>query len=158
MQPPQRPLHIEIGRTVGSYVVGQAKVAGILSLLYMLGFALAGLPWWPLIGLICGLLNLIPIFGAVVALVLAGYVSLFSDREWTWVYVLVAFVVVQALEGFVITPRILGRSLGMPPLLVFVAVLVGGLFFNIVGVLLAVPIAAIGYLLWKRRRQLPSTR
>jgi len=148
---PHRPLPGEIGRTLGAYVTGTAKVSLILSLLYMVGFAISGVPWWPLVGLLCGLFNIVPIFGALAALVFAGFVSMFSHQEGSWIGVLVTFVIVQGLEGFVITPRVLGRSLRTPPLVLFVAILIGGLFFNIAGALLAAPLAAIGYLIWKRR-------
>lgn len=148
---PHPPLPGEIGRTLGAYVTGTAKVTAILSLLYMLGFGISGVPWWPLIGLLCGLLNVVPFFGPVAALMLAGVVSMFSRQEGSWIGVVVTFVIVQGLEGFVITPRVLGRSMRTPPLLLFAAILIGGLFFNIVGALLAAPVAAIAYLIWKRR-------
>lgn len=147
---PHPPLPGEIGRTLGAYVTGTAKVSVILSLLYMLGFAISGVPWWPLIGLLCGFLNIVPFFGPVAALLLAGFVSLFSRQEAAWIGVVVTFAIVQGLEGFLITPRVLGRSMRTPPLLLFVAILIGGLFFNIVGALLAAPVAAIAYLIWKR--------
>jgi predicted PurR-regulated permease PerM len=65
---------------------------------------------------------------------------------------LVTYVVAQGLEGFVLTPRIMGRRLGLSPWTVFLVILAGGFFFGPPGVLLAAPVAAVLAVLWRRYR------
>ena len=141
----------EVGRTLGGYVAGQAKIAGILACLYSIGYALSGVPFWLALGILCGMLNFIPVFGSIVGLALTAYAVLLNDGGiWNYAGVLITFVVVQALEGFWLSPRILGRRVGLSPLYVFVAVLIGGAVFGPIGILFAVPVLAVVGVLWRR--------
>jgi len=143
----------EVLGTVGGYIAGQAKIAAIVGLLYTIGFAIAGVPGWFIVGPICGALNVVPVLGSVAALLLAEFVSLFGEAEvYNFIAVLVTFVAVQAIEGFYLTPMLLGRRVGLRPLTVFVAIAVGGLAFGPLGLLLAVPVAAVFAVFWRRRR------
>lgn len=141
----------EVGRTLGGYIAGQAKIAAVLACLYSIGYALAGVPFWLALGAISGFLNFIPVFGSLLGLALTAYAVLLNDGGvWNYVGVLITFVVVQGLEGFWLSPRILGRRVGLSPLYVFVAVLVGGALFGPLGVLLAVPVLAVIAVFWRR--------
>ncbi len=143
----------EVLGTVGGYLAGQIKIAAIVGLLYTIGFAIAGVPGWFIVGPIGGALNVIPVVGSVAALLLAEFVTLFGDAElYNFIAVLATFVVVQAIEGFYLTPTLLGRRVGLRPLTVFVAIAVGGLAFGPLGLLLAVPVAAVVAVVWRRRR------
>jgi predicted PurR-regulated permease PerM len=66
---------------------------------------------------------------------------------------LITYVVAQGLEGFYLTPKIMGRRLGLSPWIVFLAILVGGLVFGPLGVLFAAPVAAVVAVLWRRRQR-----
>lgn len=152
MEPAGRPPHVmrEVGSTLTGYVSGQLKVAGILCLLYMVGFALARVPAWPLVGIVCGALNVVPVFGSLIALGVAGFAVLLGEGDlYQYLGALIVFVVVQGIEGFWLTPRILGRRLQLSPLTVFFVILAGGALFGFVGVLLAVPVAAVAAVLWR---------
>lgn len=150
--PARRSLPAEIGTTVGGWVVGQLKVAAIVTVLYLAGFAIARVPWWPLVALACGALQLVPIVGPTIGLLIAEAVAYFgAPNTYVWVWVLAAFVVIQALESFVLTPRILGRKLQLHPLAVFAAAIVGGIAFGPFGVVFAAPLLAIALVLWRRR-------
>jgi predicted PurR-regulated permease PerM len=143
----------EVLGTLGGYVAGQLKVAAIVGLLYTIGFAIARVPAWFVIGPICGALNLVPIVGPLIALLLAAYITLFGDAElYNFMAVLVTFVVVQGIEGFYLTPKVLGRRVGLRPLPVFLAIAVGGFMFGPLGVVLAVPVLAIVAVFWRRAR------
>ena len=151
MPQPQGSLAGEVGRTLGGYVVGQAKIAAVLACLYSIGYAISGVPFWLGLGVLCGMLNIIPVFGSIVGLGLTAYAVLLGDGGiWNYAGVLITFVVVQALEGFWLSPRILGKRVGLSPMYIFFAVLVGGAVFGPVGVLLAVPVLAVLAVLWRR--------
>jgi len=143
-------LATEILRTLGAYVAGQFKVALILSLIYAAGFAICRVPFWGLVAFVCGFLNFIPFIGSLIGLGLALFVSWINSSD---VYrlsgVLAVWVVAQGLEGFWITPRILGRRLQLRPIVIFLAILAGGLLFGPFGVLLAAPVAAVTMVVWR---------
>jgi predicted PurR-regulated permease PerM len=143
----------EIATTLGGYVGGTIKVAAILALLYSIGFAISRVPFWFVIGPIAGALNVVPFLGPVIALVLAAYATLLGDGGlYNYIGLLVTFVVVQAAEGFYLTPKLIGRRVGLRPLTVFFAILIGGFAFGPIGVLVAVPALAVTAVLWRRAR------
>jgi predicted PurR-regulated permease PerM len=147
---PQDSLVRDVGRTLGGYVRGQLKVSLILACLYSIGYAIAGVPFWLLLGFISGVVNVIPFVGSLIGVGLTAFVTLLNNGTmWNYLGILITFVIVQGLEGFWITPRILGRRVGLSPLYVFLAVLIGGVMFGPVGVLLAVPVLAVLGVLWR---------
>jgi predicted PurR-regulated permease PerM len=134
----------EIDRAMSSFLRGQITVAMILAVLYTLGFLLVGVPLAVAVGLIAGLGNVIPFVGTAIGVVLATGLVLLENPGWTQLLaVWGVFAVVQALEGWVITPKIVGESLDLSPFVVIVAVMVFGELFGFVGVLVAVPLTAV---------------
>ena len=147
-------LPVEIARTLLGYARGQLQVAAALTFIYWAGFAISDVPAWGLIGLLAGALQLVPVIGGVAGLALAELANLFGERElWSYLGVLLTFIAAQALEGFYLTPRFVGRGTGLGPLTVFATVLLGGMLFGPLGVLLAVPVVAVGFVLWRRSRR-----
>ncbi len=141
-------------RVLGLYIRAQFLIAGILAILYGIGFAIAHVPLWPVIAIIGGLSNLIPRVGSLIPLALVVIADLIGDRNWThFAIAFIAWVIIQALEGFFITPRLLSKPLGLKPLPVFLALLAGGLFFGPIGVLVAVPVLAIALVFWRYWRR-----
>lgn len=134
----------EVDAVLGHFVRGQITVMAILAALYGIGFSLVGVPLAVPIGLVGGLLSFIPYVGSGVAL---GLALLMTVLHWTgWppiVGVVCVYAVVQALEGLVITPRVVGDKLGLSPVWVLLALMAGGELFGFVGVMLALPAAAI---------------
>lgn len=146
--PSQRPWTIQKGNEVlavlGHFIKGQLFVAIIMGVLYSLGLYLLKMDFAFLVGMVAGLLNLVPYLGLILGLVGASLISVVVFGSLFHLAGVVAvFLVVQALEGFLITPRILGRGLGLHPLVVLVAVVLGGELFGFLGVLLAVPATAV---------------
>lgn len=140
----------EIATTLAVYVGGQILISVIMSALFALGFALLGVPFWFLLAPVCGFLNLIPRFGSVVALVLGIAVALASGMgAFRTLGVVSVFALVFALEGFLLTPLVLGRRLRLRPLWVFLVVLIGGSLFGFLGLLLAVPALAVATVVYK---------
>jgi predicted PurR-regulated permease PerM len=144
----------EIGRTLAGWFVAQVKIVVILIGIYAIGFAISGVPWWFAIAVVCGLLNFIPVAGAVIALIVALLVAWLSTEETIPILgALITYVIAQGLEGFYLTPKIMGRRLGLSPWLVFVAILAGGLVFGPLGVIFAAPVVAVLAILWRRGRR-----
>ena len=127
------------------------KVVAILTGIYAVGFAVSGVPWWFLLAVICGLLNFIPVAGAVIALLLVLPLTFLFRQDMVPVLgALITYVVAQGLEGFYLIPKIMGRRLGLSPWIVFLAIVGGGLLFGPLGVFFAAPVAAMAAVLWRR--------
>ena len=129
---------------IGEWLRGQAQVAGILALFYSVTLLLAGIPLGFPIGILAGLLSVIPYLGGAIGLGLALLMALLTlDGGLSALYVLGIFGVANVLEGYILTPKIVGEKVGLPPLAVLVALLIGGEWFGIFGVLIAVPVAGV---------------
>jgi predicted PurR-regulated permease PerM len=151
---PERPhLVKEIVLSLGRYVRGQVLIVLIMSALYAAGFFFVGVPLWWLAGILCGPFHLVPVIGILFAAVIPILFQLAGGGGfWEVVWVLIVLAVVQLLESFFLTPRILGRELRLHPLVVILLVLTGAFLFGPIGALLAAPAVAIGLLIWKRSR------
>lgn len=146
--PSMRPWAIEKGNEVltvlGHFIKGQLFVAVIMGVLYGIGLYFLKMDFAFLVGIVAGLLNLVPYLGLILGLAGASLISLVQFGSFFHLAGVVAiFLMVQALEGFLLTPRILGRGLGLHPLVILVAVVLGGELFGFLGVLLAVPGTAV---------------
>lgn len=134
----------EIDKVLSQFMRGQVTVMAILAVLYGGSYWLLGVRLAIPIGIAAGILNFVPYVGGVFALVAGILMSLIGGGGMTQLFgVVAAYAIVQTLEGFVITPRIVGESVGLSELWVLVALFVGGEIFGFLGVLLAVPVAAI---------------
>ncbi len=96
-----------------------------------------------ILGLFIGAMDMIPYFGSIIACVVAALVTLITGGIWKTVWVSLVLLVLQQIDGNVLGPKIMGESLEISPLLIILAVTVGGTLFGFVGMLLSVPIAAI---------------
>lgn len=126
------------------YIRGQLLVAGILSLLYAVGLTLIGLKFGFLIGLLSGFLSIIPYAGFTIGFTLSLLIGAANyDQLSSLVGVVVIFSLVQSLEGTVITPKLVGNKVGLSSLTTMLALIIGGNLLGIIGMLIAIPIAAI---------------
>lgn len=134
----------ESDETLGGFLRGQLSVMIILGTLYGIGLASVGISVGPLIGMIAGLISFVPYLGAIVGLAM-GVIAAIAQYQDTYhvILVLIVFVVGQLLEGYVLVPKLVGDKIGLHPVAVMFAILAGGELFGFVGVLLALPIAAI---------------
>jgi predicted PurR-regulated permease PerM len=134
----------EINQILSHFLRGQLTVMAILAVLYGGAYALLGVRLAVPIGIAAGMLNFIPYLGGAFALTAGVLMSLLDGwHTGQLVGVILAYTVVQTLEGFVITPRIIGKTVGLPEIWVLVALFIGGEIFGFLGVLLAVPAAAV---------------
>ena len=144
----------EVDEVLGQYLRGQLTVMVILAVFYTAGLALFGLDLALPIGVFSGLAVVIPYLGFGVGLVLALLAGLLQFAAWkAAVMVAVVFGLGQLLEGFVLTPRLVGERIGLHPLAVIFALLAFGQVFGFVGVLVALPASAILLVCLRRARQ-----
>jgi predicted PurR-regulated permease PerM len=146
--PKWRPFVVDVAKEVdtvlGEFVRGQLIVMLILAVLYSVAYAVLDVRLAVVIGLVAGVLSFIPYVGGAVALGLAVVMCLLDWNGW-WQLggVVAAYTVIQLLEGFVITPRVVGEKVGLPAIWVLFALMVGGELFGFMGILLALPAAAV---------------
>ncbi|HEY8190325.1 MAG TPA: AI-2E family transporter, partial [Micavibrio sp.] len=139
-----RDLLTQMDRKVSGFVRGQVTISCVLAIAYAIALSIAGLKFGFLIGLMAGILSIVPMVGSMIGLVVAVLVAWLQSHEWSYVGIIAAiFLVGQFLEGNIITPRIMGKSVGLHPLWILFSLLAGGALFGIVGMILAVPVAAI---------------
>ena len=135
--------------TFSKYVSGQMVEACILGSLCFLGMCIFRFDYAPLISVAVGVFALIPIAGAYLGAVLAVLLLVMID-PWQAVWFLVFLVALQQFEGNIIYPRVVGTSMGLPGIWVLAAVTVGGSLFQLVGMVVSVPLAAVVYTLLKQ--------
>lgn len=141
----------DIDAVLKDFLKGQATVSVILSILYAVGLSIFGVPLGIVIGIVAGLANMIPYLGIAIGLAPALLLSwLDAQSVGCLIGVIATFAVAQALEGSVISPKIVGDKVGLHPVTVIVAILLGGHFFGFVGILAAVPVAAVVNVLTRR--------
>ncbi len=136
----------ESNDVLGAFIRGQIAVMIALGIVYAAGLSLAGLNLGLLIGLVAGLISFIPYLGATTGVVLAVLAALVQSQGLDLkllVLVGVVFTVGQLLESYVLTPRIVGDKIGLHPVAVIFAVMAGGQLFGFLGMLLALPAAAV---------------
>ena len=142
--PTIRQLAGESDTVLGAFLRGQLLVMLALGLVYTLGLWVLGLELALLIGLLAGLVSFVPYLGftiGVLAALLAGWFQFQEFMPLLWVVVI--FGLGQLLESLVLTPKLVGDSIGLHPVAVIFAVMAGGQLFGFVGVLLALPVASV---------------
>lgn len=133
-----------VDRLVSGFLRGQLLVATALGVLYAIGFAVIGIDLAIGVGIVAGALAVIPYLGSLIALSSASILCILQfGIDWHLGAVIGWYAVVQNFESFVLTPRIVGQSVGLHPAAVIVALLIGGDLFGFLGLLIAVPGAAI---------------
>ena len=129
---------------LGSFIRGQLLVIFCLAALYSVGLSIVGLKMAVLIGLIAGILNVVPNLGFAVGITTALLVALVQfQAPLPLVWVGVVFGICQLIEGMFLTPVLVGDKIGLHPVAVIFSVLAGGQLFGFLGILLALPVAAI---------------
>lgn len=129
--------------SLGTYLKAQIRIAAIVIGLYIVALAVTRVPWWLAVGLLCGLLNIVPHLGPVMALGLALFAKwCVTDDLLPLAYVMGAWVAIQIVEGFILSPRAASRA-GVNPFLSILITLAGAVFFGPIGMLLAVPVTIV---------------
>lgn len=141
----------EVDEVLAAFLRGQLMVMISLGTIYSLGLWFIGLDYSLLVGMSAGLVSFVPYLGNVVGIATAGTIMLVQTQEvFSLVPVLIVFGMGQLLEGFLITPWLVGDRIGLHPVAVIFAVLAGGQLFGLLGVLLGLPAAAVIAVLVRR--------
>lgn len=136
---------------VGAFFKGQLCVMLSLSVIYSVGLWLAGLSIALLVGSLAGLLAIVPYLGATVGILTASIAMYVQVHDgWSVVYVWIVFAVGQSIESMVLTPLFVGDRLGLHPVVVIFSIMAGGTLFGFLGVLVALPVAAIIWVLLRK--------
>ena len=140
-----RDLARQIDRTMAGFVRGQGTVCLILGIYYAVALMLVGLNFGLIVGFIAGALTFIPYVGALVGGILALGLALFQFwGDWLWIALIwLIFQSGQFVEGNILTPRMVGSSVGLHPVWLIFALSAFGAMFGFVGLLVAVPVAAM---------------
>ena len=134
----------EVNIRLNAFVRGQIKLCLYLSVLYTIGLLIVGIDLAIPIGVLSGLLFIVPYLGTAFGIVSSLLLALIDfGFSWQAIAVIVVFAVVQLIEGYYLTPKIIGESVGLSPLVVMIALLVGASLMGIWGMFLAIPITAI---------------
>ena len=131
-------------RTFTSFITGQLTEAVIIGVLCFIGMLIFKMPYAAVISVLVGFTALIPVFGAFIGTAFGALLILF-DNPIKALWFVVFIVVLQQLEGNLIYPKVVGKSVGLPGIWVLVAVSAGGTAFGIPGILLSVPLCSVIY-------------
>ncbi|MEO1368919.1 MAG: AI-2E family transporter, partial [Acidobacteriota bacterium] len=146
----------EFVNIIVAFFRGQLIIAFLQGLLFAVGFSLAGLKYGFVIGLALGFLNIVPYLGNIIGLGAAIPLALFQPDGGVvrLAAVMVVFAVVQSIEGYVLTPRIMGERTGLHPMVIIVAIFFwGSALSGITGMILAIPLTAFLVVFWRLARE-----
>lgn len=125
------------------FIYSQVLDAFIIGILISIALSIMNVKYAVLLGLMIGIFNIIPYFGAIVASVIAIIITIFTGGFGQAVIMAIVVIILQQIDANIINPKIVGSSLKLSPILIIFAVTVGGAYFGILGMFLSVPIVAI---------------
>jgi len=135
---------LEVDARLNAFILGQIKVCLALAVLYSIGLWIVGIELAFPIGIVSGLLFIIPYVGTIFGLFAGTLMALINfGVDWHIIGVLGVFGLSQMVEGYYLTPKIVGESVGLSPLVVMIALIVGAAFMGIWGMFLAIPVTAV---------------
>ena len=145
----------DLGKAMNVYFRGQLKIAAILCAVYIIGFSIVGLPLALVLGLLAGLLSLIPYFAllSVPPVMLSAGLLALDKHGAFWppmIGALAVYAVAQALEGLVLTPRIQGKNTGLRPEYILLALSVWGSLLGVTGMIIALPLTTVIFSYYRR--------
>ena len=125
------------------FLSSQFLDAIIVAILASIAMSILGVKYSILLGVMIGIFNLIPYIGAIIAVVISAIITIFTGGLAQAIWMLIIVTILQQIDANIINPKIVGNSLKINPILVILAVTVGGAYFGIIGMFLAVPIIAV---------------
>lgn len=125
-----------------SFITSQLLDAIIVGIVTGIAMSIMKVKYAVLLGFLIGLFNIIPYFGAIVAVIIAVIITIFTGGFIQAIWLAVIVVALQQIDANIINPKILGNSLNLSPILVIFAVTVGGAYFGVLGMFLGVPVIA----------------
>lgn len=126
-----------------NYITSQLLDGFLVGIIVSIIMSIMKIRYAVLLGFMIGLFNVIPYFGAIVAIIISALITIFTNGFATAAWMTIIIIIVQQLDANIINPRILGNSLKISPILVIFATTVGGAYFGVVGMFLGVPVVAL---------------
>lgn len=125
------------------FISSQVIDALIVGIIVSIAMWFMRIKYWPLLGFMIGLFNIIPYFGAIVAVTIAVIITLLTGGISKAIWMLIVVIVLQQIDANIINPKIIGNALKLSPILVILSVTVFGAYFGVLGMFLAVPVIAV---------------
>ena len=146
---------------MNAYFRGQSLIALIVGILFSIGFSIIGFPMAIGLGLFIGLLNMVPymqVIGLVPTIFLALLEARDTDRSFWWLMLLalIVFAVVQLIQDLILTPRIMGKVMGLKPAIILLSLSVWGSLLGIIGLIIALPLTTLLWSYYKRLLQIEN--
>ncbi|MBQ3409635.1 MAG: AI-2E family transporter [Clostridia bacterium] len=126
-----------------NFLAGQIFDAFVVGILTAIAMSMMGIKYAVMLGIFIGLFNLIPYFGAIIAVVISVFITLITGGLPQAIEMAIVVIILQQIDANIINPKIVGDSVKISPLLVIFSVTIGGAYFGVMGMFLAVPIAAL---------------
>lgn len=149
----------EMDRAVAGFIRGRIVICAIMGVMFAIGWQICGVPYGIALGLLTGAFSIVPYLGGITIPLAIGFlmVDQFAIEEslrMSWwgmlLWPTLVFVIVQSIEGYILTPIIAGKATNLDPVTIVVAILAGGSVAGVYGMLLAIPLAACGKIAAKR--------
>lgn len=125
------------------FIASQFLDAVVVGVLVTIAMSIMGIKYAPLLGFFIGLFNMIPYVGAIIAVAISAVITLITGGISQAIWMIIVVIILQQIDANIINPNIIGQSLKVSPLLVIFAITVGGAYFGMLGMFLAVPAIAI---------------
>lgn len=132
----------EIDESLGNYIRGQLIICTFIGVLTYIWLLIIGVEFALLLGIVAGVTNIIPYFGPFIGAVPSVIVALFSSPMLA-IKVIIGITIIQQVESSFLSPQVIGKKMGMHPLMVIFSLLAGGRFFGVIGMIIGVPTVAI---------------
>lgn len=138
----------EIDDIIGKFIRGQLIVCTFIGVATSIALMIIGVEFSILIGIFAGIFNIVPYLGPIIGFVPAAIMALLDDPIKV-IWVAIAIIIIQQTESNFITPKIVGDSVGVHPIIIMVGVILGGAYFGLLGMLFAVPVIVISRILYR---------
>jgi predicted PurR-regulated permease PerM len=144
VEPLVSELTVQCDQVLGAFMRGQLMVMLALGIIYAVGLGAIGLDLALLLGMVAGLASIVPYLGFIIGILVSSVAALMQFQDMSVLfYVAIVFTIGQLIEGFLLTPMLVGDRIGLHPVAVIFSIMAGGQLFGFAGVLLALPVAAV---------------
>ncbi|ANU14980.1 hypothetical protein B481_2897 [Planococcus halocryophilus Or1] len=133
----------DVDQTLSSFILGQAFVAAVVGTLMYIGYLIIGLDYALSLAIFAMFLIIVPFLGPLIGIIPALFVALTSGDMWMVMKVILVLLVVQQIEGNLVTPNIMGNRLNIHPLTIILLLMIAGALYGFVGILIAIPTYAV---------------
>lgn len=135
--------------SIGSFLIGKILDSAIVGLITFIVTGILRIPYYPLISLVVAVTDIIPVFGPIIGAIPTGFIVLVTEPKKLIIFI-ITIIVIQQLDGNIIGPKILGERSGVSAMWITISIVIGGGFFGIAGMVLAVPVFVVIYTLLKQ--------